>query len=177
VTFALFLLTNFSAQSTYWDLFWPLLIRGLGMAALFIPINAVVLGGFRGPALGQAAGILNLSRQLGGSLGIAVLSTMFSNASDNAYEHFRQYVSPLTMGFNQCAQGTKALMYRFSNEVGMTDPNSLLAKAAYFRVKKQAFVMAFDQMAWIMVIGFALAAIPIYFMKKPPQMGNPSDAH
>ncbi len=177
VTFALFLLTNFSAQSTYWDLFWPLLIRGLGMAALFIPINAVVLGGFRGPALGQAAGILNLSRQLGGSLGIAVLSTMFSNASDNAYEHLRQYVSPLTMGFNQWAQGTKALMYRFSNEVGMTDPNSLLAKAAYFRVKKQAFVMAFDQMAWIMVIGFALAAIPIYFMKKPPQMGNPSDAH
>jgi hypothetical protein len=102
---------------------------------------------------------------------------MFSNASDNAYEHLRQYVSPLTMGFTQWAQGTKALMYRFSNEVGMTDPNSLLAKAAYFRVKKQAFVMAFDQMAWIMVFGFALAAIPIYFMKKPPQMGNPSDTH
>jgi DHA2 family multidrug resistance protein len=174
---ALFLFTGFSAQSTYWDLFWPLLLRGLGMAALFIPINAVVLGQFTGPALGQAAGILNLSRQLGGSLGIALLSTMFGDASDAAYEHLRQYVSPLSMGYTQWAQGTKAMMYRFSSEVGLTNPDSLIAKAAYFRVKKQAFVMAFDQMAWIMVIGFAVAAIPIYFMKKPAHMAGPGGAH
>ena len=174
---ALFMFTHFSSQTTYWDMFWPLLIRGLGMAALFIPINAVVLSQFEGPALGQAAGIMNLSRQLGGSLGIAILSTMFSNASDAAYEHLRQYASPLSMGFTQWAQGTKALMYRFSTEVGMTDPDLLIAKAAYFRLKKQAFVMAFDQMAWVMVIGFAVAAIPIYFMQRPKQMAGPVDAH
>jgi len=174
---ALFMFHNFSAQTTYWDLFWPLMFRGLGMAALFIPINAVVLGGFKGPALGQAAGILNLSRQLGGSLGIALLSTMFGNASDAAYEHLRQYASPLSMGFNQWAQATHGLMYRFSNEVGLTNPDSLIAKAAYFRLKKQAFVMAFDQMAWVMVIGFAVAALPIYFMKKPAHMAGPGSAH
>jgi DHA2 family multidrug resistance protein len=173
---ALFMFTSFSSQTTYWDMFWPLMFRGLGMAAVFIPINAVVLGGFRGPALGQAAGILNLSRQLGGSLGIALLSTMFGNANDAAYEHLRQYASPLSMGFTQWAQGTKMMMYRFSNEVGLTNPDSLIARAAYFRLKKQAFVMAFDQMAWIMVIGFAVASIPIYFMKKPPGVGGPVDA-
>ncbi len=174
---ALLLLTNFSAQTTYWDLFWPLLFRGLGMAALFIPINAFVLGGFKGPALGQAAGIMNLSRQLGGSLGIAILSTMFSKSSNAAYEHLRQYISPLTPGFSQWAQGAKGMAYRFSNELGFYDPETLLIKEAYFRVKKQAFVMAFDQMAWVMVIGFAIAGIPIFFMKKPAHMGNPADAH
>ena len=174
---ALFMFHSFSVQTTYWDLFWPLMFRGLGMAALFIPINAVVLGGFKGPALGQAAGILNLSRQLGGSLGIAILSTMFGSASDAAYEHLRQYASPLSMGFTQWAQGAKALMYRFPAEIGLTNPDSLIAQAAYFRLKKQAFVMAFDQMAWVMVIGFAVAAIPIYFMKKSPQMAGPGGAH
>ena len=177
VGFALSLLTHFNSQTTYWEVFWPLLIRGLGMAALFIPVNAVVLGGFRGPALGQAAGIMNLSRQLGGSLGIALLSTMFSKASNAAYEHLRQYISPLTMGFTQWANGAKAMAFHFSNEVGLYNPDTLLIKEAYFRVKKQAFVMAFDQMAWIMVIGFAVAGIPIYFMKKPEQMAKPGDAH
>ncbi len=177
VVFALFLLTNFSVQSTYWDLFWPLLIRGLGMAALFIPINALVLGGFKGPALGQAAGIMNLSRQLGGSLGIAILSTMFNKSSDAAYDHLRQYISPLSMGFSQWAQGAKAVAYRFSDEIGMYNTDSLVIKEAYFRVKKQAFVMAFDQMGWVMVIGFAVAGIPIFFLKKPEHMGNPADAH
>jgi DHA2 family multidrug resistance protein len=177
VSFALYLLTGFTPQTTYWQMFWPLLIRGLGMAALFIPVNSTVLGGFKGPALGQAAGIMNLSRQLGGSLGIALLSTMFSKASAAAYEHLRQYVSPLNPGFRQWAQNAQGMAYRFSNELGLMHPDNLLMKEAYFRVKKQAFVMAFDQMAWVMVIGFLVAGIPIYFMKKPAQMGNPADAH
>ncbi len=174
---ALVLIAHFTPQSTYWNLFWPLLIRGLGMAALFIPINALVLGGFTGPALGQAAGIMNLSRQLGGSLGIAILSTMFNKSTDAAYDHLRQYISPLSMGFSQWAQGAKGLAFRFSNEVGIYNPDNLLIKEAYFRVKKQAFVMAFDQMGWVMVIGFAIAGIPIFFLKKPEHMGNPADAH
>src|SRR5262249_55324595 len=147
-----FLLTGFTPQTTYWQMFWPLLIRGLGMAALFIPVNATVLGGFKGPALGQAAGIMNLSRQLGGSLGIALLSTMFSKASTAAYQHLREYISPLNPGFQQWAQGAKGMAFRFTNELGLMHPDNLLIKEAYFRVKKQAFVMAFDQMAWVMVI-------------------------
>lgn len=174
---ALVMIAHFTPQSTYWDLFWPLMIRGLGMAALFIPINAVVLGDFKGPALGQAAGIMNLSRQLGGSLGIAVLSTMFGQSSDAAYDHLRQYISPLTMGFSQWARGAQAVAYRFSDEVGFYNPDSLLIKEAYFRVKKQAFVMAFDQMGWVMVIGFAIAAIPILFMGKPKYMSGSTQAH
>lgn len=173
---ALFMIAHFTPQSTYWNLFWPLMIRGLGMAALFIPINAVVLGGFKGPALGQAAGILNLSRQLGGSLGIAILSTMFGDASDSAYDHLRQFISPLTMGFSQWAHGAQAMAYRFSSEIGLYNPDTLLVKEAYFRVKKQAFVMAFDQMGWVMVIGFAVAGIPILFMKVPEHMAGPGDA-
>jgi MFS transporter, DHA2 family, multidrug resistance protein len=174
---ALYLFTNFSTRTTYWDMFWPLLIRGMGMAAVFIPINSLVLGGFRGPALGQAAGIMNLARQLGGSLGIALLSTMFSKASDNAYDHLRQYISPLTMGYTQWAQGAQGIVYRLSNEVGFFHMDNLVAREAFFRVKKQAFVMAYDQMAWIMVIGFAVAGIPIFFLKKPERLASPTDAH
>jgi DHA2 family multidrug resistance protein len=174
---ALFMLAHFSPQATYWTLFWPLLIRGLGMAAVFIPVNAMVLGGFSGPALGQAAGMLNLSRQLGGSLGIAILSTMFNKSTDAAYDHLREYISPLSMGFSQWAQSAKGLAFRFSDSLGMYNPDSLVIKEAYFRVKKQAFVMAFDQMGWVMVIGFALAGIPIFFMKKPAKMAKPGDAH
>ncbi|HTC20824.1 MAG TPA: DHA2 family efflux MFS transporter permease subunit [bacterium] len=174
---ALFMLAHFTPQSTYWTLFWPLLIRGLGMAAVFIPVNAMVLGGFSGPALGQAAGMLNLSRQLGGSLGIAILSTMFNKSTDAAYDHLRQYISPLSMGFSQWAQSAKGIAFRFSDGLGMYNMDSLVIKEAYFRVKKQAFVMAFDQMGWVMVIGFALAGIPIFFMKKPQKMGSAADAH
>jgi DHA2 family multidrug resistance protein len=174
---ALILLTHFSPQAGYWELFWPLLIRGLGMAAIFIPINAVVLGDFRGPALGQAAGILNLSRQLGGSLGIALLSFMFGRAQDDSYESLRHYASPLNMNFQQWSRAAKGMANKFAYETGMATPDRILLKETYFRVKRQSFVLSFDQMAWVMVVGFALAAIPIFFLRKPDVLANPADAH
>ena len=141
---ALFMIAHFSAQSTYWNLFWPLMIRGAGMSSLFVPINAVVLGQFTGPNLGQAAGIMNLSRQIGGSVGIAVFATMFKQSQDRVYHNLVQFISPLEhelypMGLWRESPGVSSFQ-----RSRIFNANSLLAKEAYFRVQKQAFVVSFD---------------------------------
>ena len=178
VEVCLFLMTSWNPTTTYSDMFWPLMIRGFGMAGLFIPINAVVLGQFSGPALGQAAGIMNLSRQLGGSLGIAFLSTMFNQSQDVAFDSLRSHVSPLNPGFVQWAKAARGAAYKFSSELGLYQPDSLVMKEAYFRVKKQAFGLSFENMCWLMVIIFAFGLIPVYLLKKPQGMAaKPVDAH
>jgi DHA2 family multidrug resistance protein len=166
----MYMLTYLTPQSGYWELFWPLMVRGIGLPGIFIPLNALVLGAFKGPSLGQAAGMMNLSRQLGGSLGIAILSVFFDNAQDAAYDHLRQFISPLTLGFTQWAHSVQGLAYGLSSEVGLSHPMNLLAKEAYFRVKKQAFVMGFDEVGWYMLIAIALTAIPILFLRKPQSL-------
>jgi DHA2 family multidrug resistance protein len=167
---AMLMMSFLTSQSGYWDLYWPLMVRGVGLPLVFIPLNALVLGSFRGPSLGQAAGMMNLSRQLGGSLGIAILSVFFDNASDAAFDHLRQYISPLTLGFSQWAQSVQATVYQLSSEVGLSHPMNLLAKEAYFRVKQQAFVIAFDQVGWYMLIGTALTVIPVLLLKRPQHL-------
>ncbi len=166
-------LGNFSPQSTYGDLVDSQLIRGLGMPFLFIPVNALVLGQFKGPALGQAAGIMNLSRQMGGSIGIAFLATMFSKSQDVAYDHLRQYISPLRIGYSQWAQSVNGMSFKFADTLGMAHPDNLVAKEAFFRVKKQAFVLGFDHMCWMMACIFVITIIPILFLKKPTGWGAP----
>ncbi|HVM32228.1 MAG TPA: DHA2 family efflux MFS transporter permease subunit [bacterium] len=166
-------LGHFTPQSSYQDLVNSQLIRGLGMPFLFIPVNALVLGQFKGPALGQAAGIMNLSRQLGGSIGIAFLATMFSKSQDVAYDHLRQYISPLAMGYSQWAQSVKGMTYRFADTLGMSHADNLVAKEAFFRVKKQAFVLGFDHMCWLMAFLFLVTLIPILYLKRPAGWGAP----
>ena len=173
----LLLMTQWTPQATYGDMFWPLMIRGLGMAGLFIPINALVLGQFSGPALGQAAGIMNLSRQLGGSVGIAFLSTMFNRSQDRAFDSLRKNISPLNINFTEWAKSAKGLGYRFSNELGLFHPDNLMVKEAYFRVKKQAFALSFDYMCWMMVCIFAFTVIPMLLLKKPTGTVKAVDAH
>ena len=76
---AVSMMARFDGQTSTAGMFFPLMIRGVAMAFLFVPVNSTVLSQFSGAAIGQAAGMLNLCRQLGGSVGIALLSTISSN--------------------------------------------------------------------------------------------------
>ena len=52
-----------------------LMVRGAGLGLLFVPINNVAYGSLEPKDAQQAAGLINLARQLGGSFGIAILAT------------------------------------------------------------------------------------------------------
>lgn len=56
--------------------FWPMLIRGLGIVMIFMPTNLSALGPLPKKDISQASGLFNLFRQMGGSIGIALLTTM-----------------------------------------------------------------------------------------------------
>lgn len=60
------------------DLFWPLVLRGVGLGLMFIPLNSIALAELEPRDLAQGTGLFNVMRQLGGSMGIAVMATMLS---------------------------------------------------------------------------------------------------
>jgi DHA2 family multidrug resistance protein len=65
-------------QAGYWDVFWPRLVQGFGLGFLFVPLSTVMLGAVPKEELAGATGVSTLLRQLGGSFGIAVLTTLLA---------------------------------------------------------------------------------------------------
>lgn len=59
--------------------FWMLIVRGLGMGMLFIPITALSLSSLKGQQIGQGAAFTGMMRQLGGSFGIALITTFMAH--------------------------------------------------------------------------------------------------
>ncbi|MFV4189422.1 hypothetical protein ACNJPX_21060, partial [Mycobacterium tuberculosis] len=57
------------------DFFWMLIVRGIGMGFLFIPITMLSLSTLKGQQIGQGAAFTGMMRQLGGSFGIALITT------------------------------------------------------------------------------------------------------
>ncbi len=57
------------------DLFWPLLVRAIGTVFMFLPLNMATLGPIPKEDIAAATGFFSLTRQLGGSIGVALLST------------------------------------------------------------------------------------------------------
>jgi DHA2 family multidrug resistance protein len=86
--FAVFCFWSFSKLSPTTskdDFFWPLIVRGVGMGMLFIPITALSLSSLRGQQIGQGAAFTGMMRQLGGSFGIAVITTLIAQQNTTHY--------------------------------------------------------------------------------------------
>jgi DHA2 family multidrug resistance protein len=60
------------------ELFWPLIGRAVGTVLMFLPLSMATLGPIPKREVAQASGFFNLTRQLGGSIGVALLTTLLA---------------------------------------------------------------------------------------------------
>ena len=87
----------------FWDVFPGLFLSGVGLAFTFVPVMIASLTGVQPADAGVASGLINTSRQIGGSIGLAALTTIAATASSH-YAASRDAVSAfsapaLTHGF------------------------------------------------------------------------------
>jgi DHA2 family multidrug resistance protein len=75
---ATWMMGGLTESAGYWDVFWPRLIQGFGLGFLFVPLSTVMLGAVPREELAGATGVSTLLRQLGGSFGIAILTTLLA---------------------------------------------------------------------------------------------------
>ena len=77
---------DLTSASGQYDLFWPLMLRGVGLGLIFVPLTNATMADLKVKDLAQGTGMFNLMRQLGGSLGIAVMATLLARfmASEKA---------------------------------------------------------------------------------------------
>jgi DHA2 family multidrug resistance protein len=136
-----------------------------------------VLGQFKGQELGQVSGLLNLLRQLGGSVGIALIATLLDRNNHQNYSDLVSHVSmlnPNTQAFVQQTQG--GMMAKLSDQIGMALPNSATLQALTYKIQNQVFMMSFTQMMWVVMIIFGFSFIPLA-MLKVDKVSGPIDAH
>ena len=72
-------LSQLTPQTGADDLYWPLIVRGFGTVCMFLPMSMATFGSVPVNEVSKATGLYNLTRQLGGSIGIAVLTTLLSS--------------------------------------------------------------------------------------------------
>ena len=166
LSMAIVLISGFNSQTSADGMFWPLLLRGAAMSFLFVPINTVVLMQFSGVAVGEAAGMMNLCRQLGGSIFIAVLSTLLARYQNSNYVVLKTYVSLLSPAAQTANHALMGVMhYRMDLHTGMGTTAAAAAKALYFRVKKESFILAYRHVMLVGVTCFSFCLIPLMLMK------------
>jgi hypothetical protein len=100
LTLGLVYFTQVSVHGSYWaDLFPGFLILGLGIPFAFVPITIAALAGTTPEDAGLASGLINTSQQVGGAVGIAILSTIAVSTTNDSVASGHQVSVALTDGF------------------------------------------------------------------------------
>jgi EmrB/QacA subfamily drug resistance transporter len=100
VAFAYIWYTQLPVDGSYWThLFVPYVISGFGLAFLFIPMSLAALSRVEDRIAGVASGLLNTSQQLGGALGVAVISTISNERADSLAKDGESRLEAITGGY------------------------------------------------------------------------------
>jgi MFS transporter, DHA2 family, multidrug resistance protein len=148
---------------------WLIITRGAALGMIFVPLTASAVAGLRGRALGHGSAIFNLTRQLGGSLGLSLLATYLTR--DAAVNRAVLVTHASRTGFGtymRLHEMTQAFIARGSDL--FTAKQQALA-ALNGIINQQAYVIAFEHVfLWVGVA--ILAALPLVpLLRRPGHTG------
>jgi DHA2 family multidrug resistance protein len=174
----LLVLAQLSTLAGEHEVLTGLYVRGFAMAFLFVPINSSILSQFKGVNLGQVSGLLNLFRQIGGGIGIALVGTLLSMQSQQNYVDISSKVSLLDQPTQiQLQQIQSGLRTKLPDEVGQSTARDAAMKSIAGRIQGQVFMLSFNQLMYTIAIIFLFAFIPLSLIRFRNRPIAVSDAH
>jgi len=164
--------SHLTAQAGFWDLVLPNMIRSFGLGFIFIPVSMLALSDLPASQRGNATGLFNLTRELGGSLGTALMGMQVSDDIKRFGSYLSEHVTaydPLVM--EQLKNGAATLG-------ALTYQRELVGESVLkLKVTTEAMVLSFENgfryTALAMALGFAL----VLLLKKPAAVADVGGAH
>ncbi len=162
-------LTNTSPDSA---MIRPVFIRACGLGFLFVPLSVIALSDLRPEQRGNASGLYNLTRELGGSIGTAWMSTSLDRHTKAAYSALSEHVSLYDPATVEAVQSTKAMMTG-----RVPDPTGAAYTTLGFRVSTQALVRAFSEGFTTLMVLFFGSLLLVVMLRRAKPGGAPAGAH
>jgi len=158
---SMWMLSRLTLDAGAADMFWPLIWRGTGLGLIFVPLTNATMADLETDRLAQGTGMFNLTRQLGGSLGIAVMATLLGRFAT-------QNRAALVSHLASADAGSTARLAMLTQGLVAKGASLLVAKQQALalldrQVMAQANVLAFSRI--YVLSGLLLcAALPLLFL-------------
>jgi len=158
---SMWMLSRLTLDAGAGDMFWPLIWRGTGLGLIFVPLTNATMADVATERLAQGTGMFNLTRQLGGSLGIAVMATLLGRfAAQNRAALVSHLASADAGSTARLAMLTQGLVAKGASLLAAKQQALALLDR---QVMVQANVLAFSRI--YLLSGLLLcAALPLLFL-------------
>ncbi len=166
---------NLTLDISPWTLLVPIVVTGFALSFVFVPITTQAYSTLRNDQIGNASGIFNLVRNIGGSIGISIAQTLLVRRSDTHQVDIVGYVSQTQYWFEQ---RLSALTGYLTQHTAAPNAQGAAAGTLYQQLGRQALLWAYvDVFRWMSLICFACVVLVWFFKKARPGARPPAGAH
>jgi len=145
----------------FYELLLPQILRGIGMMLAMVPTNTIALGTLAPDRVKNASGLFNLTRNLGGAVGLAVINQVLNQRTDL---HISRLQERVNWGN---ATATETLNMFTQRMQGMGDAALMAMKQLSQIVHRQAVVMGYGDAFFMLTIFYFCLCVLVVLLKKP----------
>ncbi len=162
---------HLTSQAGFWDLAKPQMVRAFAMGFIFIPLSVIALSNLSPAQRGNATGLFNLTRELGGSIGTAWMSVSLDNASRIHASQIGESVN----AYNPIVQEQLAALKGAA--ATLPDPTGSATSILALRVQVQALIRAFNDGFLTVTALFAVGILLVLFLERADPSVKVEGAH
>ncbi|MBB3658258.1 DHA2 family multidrug resistance protein [Rhizobium sp. BK650] len=162
-----FIMTHLTQDWDFYELFIPQILRGFGLMMCMVPINNIALGTLPPQRIRGASGLFNLTRNLGGAVGLAIINTVLTSRQDVHYERLRESVH---WGNTAAIDQMNNMTANFNNW-GLDGAN-VAVKQMVGLATKQAMILSFSDIFLMLTVLFLAMILGVVMIKKPAPQGG-----
>lgn len=164
------LMARFTLGVDFGTVLWPRIYMGVGMGMLFIPLTTLTIAGIRKEDMGNATAVYNLIRNIGGSIGIAIVTTMVSRRAQFHQARLVDHLTPFDPLYALRSQQGAVLLQQRGLDPASAQHGGL--GIMYEGLLKQAGMLSFADvfylLTWMMVVLIPLVLFMKNVSSQPP---------
>jgi DHA2 family multidrug resistance protein len=171
--YAMWELSRFSLDVSNRNFWWPLMIQGASLGFVFVPLTTITNDSIPKERMGYATSIFNLMRNIGASIGIAMVTTVQFRAQQTHINVLGEHVNPMSMTAQQMFDAMKA--YFISQGSSAATATQQAYESIWGMVQRQAAMLAYNDTFRFMGAMF-VCMVPLLFLLRRPKPGKAGEA-
>src|SRR6201986_70569 len=168
VVFALgsYQMTWITRDYDFYEILLPQILRGVGMMCAMVPTNNIALGTLEADRVKNASGLFNLTRNLGGAVGLAVINQVLNDRTDL---HISRLQDRVTWGNANAVETLNQFTQRLQ---GLGDSALMALKQLSQIVHRQAVVMGYGDAFFMLTLFYFGLSLLVMLLKKPAALSS-----
>jgi DHA2 family multidrug resistance protein len=170
---SLYLMSRFTLQADFWAVLKPRLWQGLGISMFFVPLTTLTVADVPRAQMGNATGLFNLVRNVGGAIGVSIVSTMLTRDA----QRFQFRIAERLDAFDPNTAAILAdldhlLVLRGIGSPGEGHPS---LPALYGQIVRDALMLAFNHTFFVLFVAVLVVSPAVFLFKRPARpRGSPA---